>query len=216
MGGGSHTPEGLGLLLAAPRETAHPPPALPEGCLGPMPGVRFRALHHSCRPHPQGPLLSRAGGSDPSQPPFLPQGMGPLAQSISLQTLGPQQAKVHTPFYRGGGRSYPGEKFPRIKELLKGGGRAWRTLWETPHHPKVGGVHSLLQTACVQGYFPPHSEPYLSVAATPILSQLTLPWAQGHIVQKAPVGQVDGDSLTHTFWSPTRHPHSRLNKAGLC
>lgn len=57
------------LLPAALREAAHPPPALPEGHLGPTPGVGFLALHHSCHPHSQGPLPSRAGGFDPSQPP---------------------------------------------------------------------------------------------------------------------------------------------------
>lgn len=115
--------------------------------------------------------------------------MGPLAQSIPLQTLGPQQAEVHGSFYRGGGRSYPrdlpGAKSPRIKGFLKGRGRAWRVLWETPGpHTTVGGAHSY-NSLCSELLSLPLNLTS-QVPLPPILSQLNLPWAQSHSVQKDP------------------------------
>lgn len=148
--------------------------------------------------------------------------MGPLAQSSPLQTLGPQQGEVHGSFYRGAGRSYPGDlpgvKSPRIKEFLKGEGRAWRVLWETPcPHTTVGGAHSYNSLCSERLSLPLRTSPPRCCCPLFFLSSIS----HGHraiLYRKIHVGQVDGELAppTHTFWFPTKHLpiHGRLNKAG--
>lgn len=118
--------------------------------------------------------------------------MGPPAQSIPLQRLGTQQAEVHGSFYRGGGRSYPGDlpgaKTLRIKGLLKGGGRAWRVLWEIPcPHTTVGGAHSYNSLCSELLYLPLRTSP--QVLLPPILSQLNLMGTEPYCTESSMLGR---------------------------